>query len=70
MPKLKQKTHKGAQKRFGITGSGKLMRLKGHRTHIRRTKSAKVRRQFGATKLPVSAGDIRRFVRLLPNGID
>lgn len=37
MPKLK--THKGAAARFKISGTGKLLRMKGHRSHLRRKKS-------------------------------
>ncbi len=67
MPKLK--THKGAASRFHITGTGKLLRLKGHRSHLRRKKTAKVKRQFGGTKLAVSASDTGRFKSLLPYGL-
>ena len=67
MPKLK--THKGAQRRFHITGTGKLLRLKGHRSHLRRKKTAKTKRQFGATKLAVSGTDTKRFKSLLPYGL-
>ena len=41
MPKLK--THKGAAARFKISGTGKLLRMKGHRSHLRRKKSNKVK---------------------------
>ena len=40
MPKLK--THKGASARFKISGTGKLLRMKGHRSHLRRKKTNKV----------------------------
>jgi hypothetical protein len=36
MPKMK--THKATAKRFKITGKGKLHRLKGLRSHLRRRK--------------------------------
>ena len=62
MPKLK--THKGAKARFRTTGSGKLLRMKGHRTHLRRKKPANARRLFGH-KLPVSDADSGRIKRLL-----
>lgn len=64
MPKLK--THKGAQARFRQTGSGKLVRLKGHRSHLRRKKPAGVRRLYHK-KLPVHLADQRRLKRLLPH---
>ena len=62
MPKLK--THKGAAARFRTTGTGKLVRMKGHRSHLRRKKPARVRRQY-SDKLPVSPADEPRLRRLL-----
>ena len=44
MPKLK--THKGAARRFKITGSGKIMRTKGMKSHLRRRKSPRVARSL------------------------
>ena len=66
MPKLK--THKGAARRFRITGTGKLRRMKGHRSHLRRKKPASVRRQY-SQKLPLSPGDEARVKRMLPYGL-
>ncbi|MBI2846597.1 MAG: 50S ribosomal protein L35 [Chloroflexi bacterium] len=66
MPKLK--THKGAQCRFHITGGGKLMRAKGGKSHLRRKKPQRVRRQYDEM-LPVSQADKRRLRRLLPYGV-
>lgn len=63
MPKLK--THKGASKRFKITGTGKLLRMKGMRSHLRRKKSNKVKRQFSST-VSVSAADVPRLKKILP----
>ena len=62
LPKLK--THKGAAARFKRTGTGKLLRMKGHRSHLRRKKPAKVRRQYSGT-LAVSPADAPRIRRLL-----
>jgi len=62
MPKLK--THKATAKRFKKTGTGKLVRMKGHRSHLRRKKPASVRRMY-AKKLAVSSGDAKRVKRLL-----
>ena len=64
MPKLK--THKGAQARYQVTGSGRIMRRKRMSSHNRLKKPKKVRRQFGSRKLPVSAADAHRVRRLLP----
>ena len=44
--KYKLKTHKATAKRFRITGSGKIMRTKGHKSHLRRRKSKRVKRQL------------------------
>ena len=66
MPKLK--THKGAKARFRITGTGKLVRMKGHRSHLRRKKPASVRRLY-SKKLPVSPADAPRLRRMLSNGL-
>lgn len=45
MPKLK--THKGAAARFRKTGTGKIVRMKGHRSHLRRKKANRTKRLFG-----------------------
>ena len=66
MPKLK--THKGAAARFRITGTGKLLRMKGHRSHLRRKKKASVKRLY-SMKLPVAKADQRTIRTLLPNGL-
>ena len=65
MPKLK--THKGVASRFRVTATGKLLRVKGHRNHLRRKKPANVRRQY-SNKLEVSKGDAARVRRMLPHG--
>jgi large subunit ribosomal protein L35 len=44
--KFKLKTHKATAKRFKVTGSGKIMRPKGQKSHLRRKKSKRVKRQF------------------------
>ncbi|MDP2918717.1 MAG: 50S ribosomal protein L35 [Dehalococcoidia bacterium] len=63
MPKLK--THKGAQARFHITGSGKIMRMKGGSSHLRRNKPKRVKRQYD-NRVPVSPVDEKRLRRLMP----
>ena len=62
MPKLK--THKGAKSRFHITGSGKIMRVKGPKSHLRTKKAKRVRRQFDET-IPLHSADRKRISRLL-----
>ena len=66
MPKLK--THKGAQSRFHITGSGKIMRTKGGKSHLRRRKAKRVKRLYDET-IPVSPNDRVRIKRLVPYGV-
>ena len=63
MPKLK--THKGAKKRFHITGTGKIMHVKGLKSHLRRKKSARSKRLFDET-IAVHSSDIPRLKRLMP----
>lgn len=63
MPKLK--THKGAASRFHVTGTGKLMRMKGGSSHLRRNKAARVKRQY-SDKLEVHDVDRQRLGRLMP----
>ncbi len=66
MPKLK--THKGAQSRFHITGSGKIMRVKGGKSHLRRKKPARTRRLYDEM-IQVQPADKVRINRLLPYGL-
>lgn len=63
MPKIK--THKGAQRRFHITGSGKIMRAKGGKSHLRLRKSKRAKRLYDET-IPVNPSDRARIKRLLP----
>ena len=63
MPKLK--THKGTQKRFHMTGSGKLVRTKCGKSHLRRKKAPKTKRLYDEM-IPISSADKRRLERLLP----
>lgn len=65
--KNKLKTHKGAQRRFKITGGGKVMRAKGMKSHFRRRKAPRVKRQFDRMQ-EVSKVDEKRIKRLLPYG--
>jgi len=66
MPKIK--THKGAKSRFHITGSGKIMRAKGGKSHLRLRKAKRAKRLYD-DKLPVSPSDKVRIKRLLPYGV-
>jgi len=66
MPKLK--THKGAKSRFHITGGGKIMRVKGGKSHLRRKKPARTKRLYDET-IPVQPQDRAKIKRLLPYGL-
>jgi large subunit ribosomal protein L35 len=65
MPKMK--THKGAARRFSVTGTGKIMRTKGMKSHFRRRKSARVKRMFDRM-LPLDKTQVKKVSRLLPYG--
>ncbi len=62
MPKMK--THKATAKRFKVTGRGKLRRLRGRRSHLRRKKPKRVRRSFDKYE-GVGRADQKRVRRLL-----
>lgn len=65
--KFKLKTHKATSKRFGVTGSGKIVRTKGGKAHLRRKRSKRVKALF-AEMVPVKGrGLIKRVRRLAPN---
>lgn len=62
----KQKTHRGAAKRFKLTGTGKIKRRKAFSSHILTKKNAKRCRNLRSSAL-VSPGDTKRVVAMLPN---
>lgn len=66
MPKLK--THKGAKRRFHITGTGKLLRTKGGKSHFRRRRALRAKRQYDEM-IPLHPADRVRIGRLLPYGV-
>ena len=66
MPKIK--THKGAKSRFHVTGSGKIMRVKGPKSHLRTKKAKRVRRQFDEM-IALNPRDRKRISRLIPYGV-
>ncbi len=65
MPKMK--THKGAAKRFKITGSGKIKRHHGFTSHLLTSKSAKRKRSLRQSAL-VDGTEERNIRTLLPYG--
>ncbi len=54
MPKLK--THRGAAKRFKLTGKGKIKRRKAYASHILTKKTTKRKRNLRSSAL-ISKGD-------------
>ena len=64
--KYKLKTHKATAKRFKVTGSGKLVRTKGPKSHLRRNKSKRTRKQLASMVEVESSGNKKRVRRLAP----
>ncbi|MBE3065850.1 MAG: 50S ribosomal protein L35 [Chloroflexi bacterium] len=65
--KYKLKTHKATSKRFGITGSGKVVRTKGGKAHLRRKKSHRVKALFGEMVAVQGKSYVKRIRRLAPH---
>jgi large subunit ribosomal protein L35 len=63
MPKLK--THRGAAKRFKVTGTGKVKRKKAFTSHILTKKTRKRKRNLRKDAI-VSTADMRRVAAMLP----
>jgi large subunit ribosomal protein L35 len=63
MPKIK--TNKSASKRFKVTASGKFVRNKAFRRHLKSSKSAKRRRNLRHQGV-VDAADAASVQRMLP----
>lgn len=63
--KYKLKTYKAAAKRFRVTGSGKVVRTKGGKSHLRRRKSKRTKAQLSGMQ-EVSSADAKRIKRLAP----
>ena len=64
MPKLK--THKATAKRFKLTGSGKLVRTKGEKRHLRRNRSKRAKRSAWKMLTVETPGEVKRVKRLVP----
>ena len=60
----KQKTHRGAAKRFRRTASGKFKRSQAFKSHILTKKTAKRKRQLRKSRIATRA-DERRLTQLL-----
>ena len=64
MANAKMKSHRGASKRFKISGTGKIMRHKAYKSHILTKKSAKRKRGLrqGTT---LTSADQKRMMAVL-----
>ncbi|MCG9479797.1 MAG: 50S ribosomal protein L35 [Actinomycetia bacterium] len=60
----KRKTHKGAAKRFKVTGSGKIVREKAYKSHKLAPKDSTRKRRLGQ-RVVVSKADEKKVRRLL-----
>jgi len=65
MPKMK--THKSTAKRFKVTATGKLMRTKIGKSHLRRKKAKRVRRLFDEYLVVSDKASVKRVRRLAPS---
>lgn len=65
MPKMK--SHKATQKRFGVTGGGKVVRVKAWRGHHLEIKSSRRTRRYAGKAIvgPQHAEQIRRLLPYL-----
>jgi len=63
MPKMK--THKGAKKRFKITGSGEVKRRRAFKSHILTKKTSKRKRRLRRAEMITVRGEAKRLKRLL-----
>ena len=64
MAKSKMKSHRGAMKRFKLTGTGKVKRNKAYKSHILTKKSAKRKRGLRKATFLTSA-DHKRIKSVL-----
>ena len=63
MPKMK--SHRGARKRFSVTGTGKVKRSKAFKSHILTKKTSKRKRRLRRAGTIATNGEAKRMKRLL-----
>jgi large subunit ribosomal protein L35 len=63
MPKMK--SHTGAAKRFRVTGTGKVRRMKAYKSHILTKKSQKRKRNLRKATTIDTNGEAKRMRRLI-----
>ena len=66
MPKLK--TNSSLKRRFRVTGTGKIMRSKMGKSHLRRRKTKRTKRGY-SRDFVLSDADQRRIKTVLPKGL-
>ena len=64
--KYKLKTYKAAAKRYRMTGTRKIVRTKGCKSHLRRRRSKRVKRQLDKMLVVDCKGDRKRIMRMAP----
>ena len=62
---MKMKSHKGARKRFTLTGSGKVKRGRAFKSHILTKKTSKRKRRLRRSAIIATRGEAKRIRRLL-----
>ena len=67
MPKIK--THKSTAKRFKITATGKVMRTKVGKSHLRRRKPKRNKRSFDR-RIPVELHEVTKKIKQLAPTLD
>jgi large subunit ribosomal protein L35 len=65
--KAKLKTHRGAAKRFKVTSTGKIMRMRSGKRHLLGTKKPKRMRRLGKA-VQVNPADAPTIRLMLPYG--
>jgi len=59
------KTHKGAKKRFSVTATGKVRRLKANKSHILTKKDARRKRRLRRPTTIATNGEAKVIKRLI-----
>lgn len=64
--KFKLKTHKATSKRFRVTGTGKVVRTKGGKSHLRRRTPKRTKALLSTMLEVTTTADAKRVRRLAP----
>jgi large subunit ribosomal protein L35 len=68
MAKIKMKTNQSAAKRLKVSGTGKIMRMKGGKRHLLTTKNASRKRRLGGP-VEIDKDNVRTMRKLIPYGV-